>query len=39
MVTPADWGDRGFRVNCLTDDQGGRRAAASFDPRFRLGME
>jgi len=34
---PADWGDRGFRVECLTDDQGGRRSAASFDPRFRLG--
>ena len=34
---PADWGDRGFRVEGLAEDQGARPPAKSFDARFRLG--
>lgn len=34
-----DWGDRGLRVDIMTDEQGAIRPAQDFDPRFRLGWD
>ncbi len=34
---PEDWGDRGFRVDLLTSDEGKTKSAVDFDPTFRLG--
>ncbi|MBN1867326.1 hypothetical protein JW916_08535 [Candidatus Sumerlaeota bacterium] len=36
---PSDWGERGFRVEVLSDLDGLARPPADFDPTFRLGWD